>query len=35
VLESLAQEAAEEWTANFNPRPVRATDLHQIYRQAL
>jgi alcohol dehydrogenase len=31
-LPTLAQEAARQWTANFNPRPVTADDLLEIYR---
>ncbi len=33
-LGALASEAAEQWTANFNPRPVDATDLLGIYESA-
>lgn len=31
----LAAEAAKQWTGNFNPRPVTATDFQAIYRAAL
>ncbi len=34
VLPQLAEEAAQEWTAGFNPRPVGSTELLEIYRQA-
>ena len=33
-IPSLAAEAAKQWTANFNPRPVSAADFHQIYGEA-
>jgi alcohol dehydrogenase len=33
-LPKLSKEAAEQWTAKFNPRPVAATDLLQIYEMA-
>jgi len=32
-LESLAEEAARQWTARFNPRPVAIDDFIDIYRQ--
>lgn len=31
--ELLAQEAAEQWTARFNPRPVTVEDFLSLYRQ--
>ncbi|MDA1313981.1 MAG: iron-containing alcohol dehydrogenase [Acidobacteria bacterium] len=34
-LPRLAQEAAEQWTAQFNPRAVTADDLVEIYRAVL
>jgi alcohol dehydrogenase len=34
-LPKLAQEAAQQWTAQFNPRPVTADDLLAIYRAVL
>lgn len=34
-LPRLAQEAAEQWTAQFNPRAVTADDLLEIYRAVL
>ncbi|MCH7871246.1 MAG: iron-containing alcohol dehydrogenase [Planctomycetes bacterium] len=33
-LAALAAEAAKQWTAQFNPRKVTATELHAIYRSA-
>ncbi len=33
-LPDLAEEAAKQWTAQFNPKPVDAKALLQIYRQA-
>ena len=34
ALPALAAEAARQWTATFNPRPVTATDLEALYRAA-
>jgi alcohol dehydrogenase len=34
-LEALATEAAAQWTAQFNPRPVTGDDFLEIYRCAL
>lgn len=34
TLPALAREAAEQWTAGFNPRPVDETDLLRLYEQA-
>ena len=34
-LPELAEQAAEQWTARFNPRPVNAADLLEIYRASL
>lgn len=34
-LPDLAEEAARQWTAQFNPRPVTAADLLQVYREVL
>lgn len=31
----LAAEAARQWTATFNPRPIRAEDFEVLYRKAL
>lgn len=33
-LPAMAEEAARQWTAGFNPRPVTAADLLELYRQA-
>jgi alcohol dehydrogenase len=32
ALPDLAREAARQWTAQFNPRPVKETDLLELYR---
>jgi alcohol dehydrogenase len=34
ILELLAHEASEQWTARFNPRPVTEADLLSVYRAA-
>jgi alcohol dehydrogenase len=34
-IPALASEAATQWTAGFNPRPVTAADFESLYRQAL
>ncbi len=34
ALPGLAKEAAEEWTARFNPRPVEEPDLLELYEAA-
>ena len=34
ILHLLAEEAAAQWTANFNPRPVTEADLLHVYEQA-
>jgi alcohol dehydrogenase class IV len=34
-LETLAEEAAGQWTARFNPRPVEAADFVELYRAVL
>jgi alcohol dehydrogenase class IV len=34
ILHLLAVEAGEQWTAQFNPRPVTEADLHAVYRAA-
>ena len=34
-LQDLAEEAARQWTAQYNPRPVTAEDLLQVYREVL
>jgi len=35
ILEVLAEEASEQWTAKFNPRPVQEKDLLEIYQLAM
>ena len=35
VIQALAQDAARQWTAGFNPRPVGAEDFERIYREVL
>jgi alcohol dehydrogenase len=35
ILPVLAHEAAEQWTARFNPRPVNNGDLRQLYEAAM
>ena len=35
IVPKLAQEAAGQWTANFNPRKVVAEDFEMLYRDAL
>jgi len=35
ILPVLAEEAAQQWTARFNPRPVSEADLREIYAAAL
>lgn len=35
IIPTLAQEAARQWTGNFNPRPVDASTLEELYRCAL
>jgi alcohol dehydrogenase len=34
ILHLLAEEALQQWTAQFNPRPVTEEDLLQVYRAA-
>ena len=34
-IPGLAIEAAKQWTANFNPRPITAADFEVLYRGAL
>ncbi|MGF1448892.1 MAG: iron-containing alcohol dehydrogenase family protein [Opitutales bacterium] len=34
VLEKMAGEAAEQWTGRFNPRPVNAETLLELYRES-
>ena len=35
ALPILAEEAAAQWTAGFNPRPIAAADFQELYRAAL
>ncbi len=35
ALPQLAAEAAQQWTAGFNPRPITAEDFEQLYAEAL
>ncbi|HVW02291.1 MAG TPA: iron-containing alcohol dehydrogenase [Planctomycetaceae bacterium] len=35
LLPTLAKEAAAQWTGGFNPRPVDATSLEELYRCAI
>jgi alcohol dehydrogenase len=35
ILSVLAEEANQQWTARYNPRPVAEAELHQIYEAAL
>jgi alcohol dehydrogenase len=35
AIPDLAQEAAAQWTAQFNPRPVSAADFAALYHSAL
>ena len=35
ILPVLAEEASQQWTARFNPRPVTEADLLQLYEAAL
>jgi alcohol dehydrogenase len=35
ACEEMSQEAARQWTGRFNPRPVEAKDLLEIYRRAI
>lgn len=34
ILSLLAEEASQQWTANFNPRPVTESDIVELYRNA-
>ena len=35
ALPKLAAEAAKQWTATFNPRPITAEDFESLYVEAL
>src|SRR5262249_24130994 len=34
ILQLLAEEAAQQWTGKFNPRPVGESELHALYMAA-
>ncbi|HEY1191749.1 MAG TPA: iron-containing alcohol dehydrogenase [Gemmata sp.] len=34
ILSLLAEEANQQWTARFNPRPVTEADIHKLYQAA-
>ncbi len=34
-METLAEEASQQWTGTFNPRKMEAADFQQVYRNAL
>jgi alcohol dehydrogenase len=35
MIPTLAEEAAKQWTANFNPRPISAADFVELYETAM
>ncbi|MEQ1861167.1 MAG: iron-containing alcohol dehydrogenase [Chthoniobacteraceae bacterium] len=35
AIPALAEEAAKQWTAQFNPRPITAADFARLYEEAL
>ncbi len=35
MIPTMAEEAARQWTANFNPRPITAADFEALYRAAM
>jgi alcohol dehydrogenase len=35
ILPLLAEEASQQWTARFNPRPVTEADMLRLYEAAL
>jgi len=35
ILPLLSEEAAQQWTARFNPRPVTETEIQALYESAL
>ena len=35
ILPLLAEEASQQWTARFNPRPVTEVDIQELYQAAL
>jgi alcohol dehydrogenase len=34
ILHLLAEEANQQWTARFNPRPVTEAEIHKLYQAA-
>jgi alcohol dehydrogenase len=34
LIPILAEEAARQWTANFNPRPIAVKDFAKLYEEA-
>jgi alcohol dehydrogenase class IV len=34
-ISELSEEAAKQWTASFNPRPISAADFRHLYEAAL
>jgi alcohol dehydrogenase len=34
AIQTMAEEAARQWTANFNPRPLTVADCANLYRAA-
>jgi alcohol dehydrogenase len=34
IFAVLAEEASEQWTGRYNPRPVDEADLHRLYEAA-
>jgi len=34
ILPVLAEEASQQWTGRFNPRPVGFAELFQLYKEA-
>jgi len=34
VIPTMAKEAAKQWTATFNPRPISADDFVKLYQDA-
>ena len=35
IVPTLAEEASQQWTGRFNPRPLEAGDFEELYREAL
>jgi alcohol dehydrogenase len=34
ILHLLAEEASQQWTARFNPRPATEAEIHKLYQAA-